>query len=163
MKKTLPATVGSGASALHEASMDPCRAVTSELRGGHGHEEPKGATGGRVGTLRRLVVALPLALIAGDCLLTAPLDADYPAVEQSAAPAVVPSAPPPTVDERALVQPAGTLWVPGYWWWGADGYQWIPGHHVALPPGPGLVWVPPRYEIRDGVRYYWAGRWVEHR
>lgn len=67
-------------------------------------------------------------------------------------------APPPMLVEAPPIPPfADAIWVGGYWVWEGD-WVWARGHWMA-PPRPGLVWVHPYYEHRDGVVLFITGYW----
>ena len=52
----------------------------------------------------------------------------------------------------------GTIWTPGYWAYGGDGYYWVPGTWV-LPPAAGLYWTPPYWGFESGSYLFHAGYW----
>ena len=57
---------------------------------------------------------------------------------------VVMQAPPAAQQEVPSPRPSSShVWVPGYWTWRNNQYQWMAGHWEA-PPRSGAVWVPPR-------------------
>lgn len=87
------------------------------------------------------------------------------AVPAVAAPAVpvafvqVPMQPPrPRMERRPRMIPPGQSWVPGYWAWNANQYEWTPGH-VEAPPRPRAQWVSPRIERRGRNTVFIPGRW----
>jgi hypothetical protein len=55
----------------------------------------------------------------------------------------------------------GSIWQPGYWAWGPDGYYWVPGTYVA-PPSLGLLWTPGFWGMNPyGAGYSWnQGYWA---
>lgn len=74
----------------------------------------------------------------------------------------VTQAPPPMQQEVIVARPArpspGHAWVPGYWTWRNDRYEWMAGHWE-MPPNPGADWVAPRWEQEgSGYRFY-EGYW----
>jgi len=51
------------------------------------------------------------------------------------------------------------IWTPGYWYWGDDGYYWVPGTWVEAPE-EGLLWTP-GYWGYDNGNYIWNdGYWA---
>jgi hypothetical protein len=56
------------------------------------------------------------------------------------------------------VAPAGSVWIPGYYYPVGPRYYWRAGYY-ARPPYVGAYWTAPRYY---GGRYY-AGYWGRHR
>jgi hypothetical protein len=74
-------------------------------------------------------------------------------VEVSAAP------PPAQVDVETPIPGPGYVWIGGAWVWGPAGrWEWQ-GGHWDRPPHPGAVWVPHRYEYRNGRRVFVRGGW----
>jgi len=73
---------------------------------------------------------------------------------------VVTQAPPAVQQEVVLAQPSsGHKWVPGYWTWRNNRYEWMAGHWE-LPPNSNSVWVAPRWERRsDGAYQFYEGYW----
>ena len=73
-------------------------------------------------------------------------------------------APPPlpVVEQPACPAP-GYLWIPGYWGWNNDyyDYYWVPGVWVA-PPRVGLLWTPPWWGWNNGVYAFNQGYWGSH-
>ncbi|WP_255653997.1 YXWGXW repeat-containing protein [Corallococcus sp. EGB] len=47
------------------------------------------------------------------------------------------------------------VWAPGYWYWGANGYEWVSGTWME-PPRPGLVFVSPHW-VRRGPSWVFVG------
>lgn len=47
------------------------------------------------------------------------------------------------------------VWAPGYWYWGANGYEWVAGSWME-PPRPGLVFVSPHW-VRRGLSWVFVG------
>jgi hypothetical protein len=70
----------------------------------------------------------------------------------------VTEAPPPLIVETAPVAPGpGFVWIGGCWVWHG---HWVWEHgHWARPPHAGAVWVPHRYEYRNGVHVFIRGGW----
>jgi hypothetical protein len=55
----------------------------------------------------------------------------------------------------------GYLWVPGYWAWDPDAYDyyWVPGTWV-LAPQPGYLWTPPWWGWDGAAYYFHEGYWA---
>ncbi len=71
---------------------------------------------------------------------------------------VVTEAPPPAPTEVVTVSPGPAfVWIGGNWVWHGR-WVWERGHW-ARPPHPGAVWVPHRYEYRNGVHVFIRGGW----
>jgi hypothetical protein len=84
-------------------------------------------------------------------------------VVTSAAPAInttiVTVAPPALQSEVVLAQPAPNyVWVPGYWTWHNESYQWVAGNWQ-LPPNSSSVWVAPRCEQQGNAYKFTEGYW----
>ena len=62
------------------------------------------------------------------------------------------------VYEQPMCPEAGTMWTPGYWAYGPDGYYWVPG---AWEPAPyvGALWTPPYWGWSGGQFVFNAGYW----
>jgi len=72
---------------------------------------------------------------------------------------VVTQTPPALQQEVVLAQPTPDhKWLPGYWTWRNDQYQWMAGHW-ALPPSSGAVWVAPRWEQQGNAYRFYEGYW----
>jgi hypothetical protein len=71
---------------------------------------------------------------------------------------VIPEAPPPIIVETQTLAPGpGFIWIGGAWVWRG---QWIWTHgYWSRPPHPGAVWVPHRYQYRNGIHVYVQGYW----
>jgi hypothetical protein len=68
-------------------------------------------------------------------------------------------APPALQSEVALAQPSPNyIWVPGYWTWNNQRYEWTSGHW-AMPPHPGAMWVAPRWEQQGNAYKFTEGYW----
>jgi hypothetical protein len=70
-------------------------------------------------------------------------------------------APPRPLVERVVVRPSpGYAWLGGYYRWTGRSYVWVAGRW-ALPPRPGVVWVPPHwnYVRARGSYVFVAGFW----
>lgn len=65
----------------------------------------------------------------------------------------------PDYTQPALTVP-NSIWQPGYWAWGQDGYYWVPGTWVQ-PPETGLLWTPGYWGVNtNGAGYMWnPGYW----
>ena len=72
---------------------------------------------------------------------------------------VVMQAPPAAQQEVPSPRPSSThVWVPGYWTWRNNQYQWMAGHWEA-PPRSGAVWVPPRWQPEGSSWRFYEGYW----
>ena len=73
---------------------------------------------------------------------------------------IVTQAPPVLQQEVVLAQPSSShKWVPGYWTWRNNRYEWMAGHWE-LPPNSSSVWIAPRWERRtDGSYQFYEGYW----
>jgi len=73
---------------------------------------------------------------------------------------VVTQAPPSLQQEVVLAQPSSShKWIPGYWTWRNNRYEWMAGHWE-VPPTSNSVWVAPRWEHRtDGSYQFYEGYW----
>jgi hypothetical protein len=65
----------------------------------------------------------------------------------------------PRVNVYAPIGPR--VFIPGYWGWGVSGYYWNEGSW-AVPPQPGMVWVPPGWNWDAGrQQWFWRnGYWT---
>jgi len=65
------------------------------------------------------------------------------------------------VYEQPQVTAPNSIWTPGYWAWGPEGYYWVPGTYVQ-PPSLGMYWTPGYWgENSNGAGYAWnAGYWA---
>ncbi len=62
------------------------------------------------------------------------------------------------VEERPAAPSPNHVWIAGHWAWRAGHHVWLGGHY-ALPPGPGYVWEPARWE-REGKGWtFFEGHW----
>jgi Domain of unknown function (DUF4124)/WXXGXW repeat (2 copies) len=69
------------------------------------------------------------------------------------------TAPPAVVEEeQPPLSQVGSIWTPGYWYWRAQGYFWIPGAWVR-PPQTGLLWTPPYWSSAGAVFVFHPGHW----
>ena len=73
---------------------------------------------------------------------------------------VVTQAPPALQTEVAQARPSSDhVWVPGYWTWRNNRYEWMAGHWE-VPPRTNAVWVSPRWErLADGSYRFYEGFW----
>ncbi|MEJ1973243.1 MAG: YXWGXW repeat-containing protein [Lacunisphaera sp.] len=64
---------------------------------------------------------------------------------------IVTQAPPAMQQEVVQARPSSAhVWVPGYWSWRNNRYEWMSGHWE-IPPRTDAVWVAPRWErLGDG-------------
>ena len=72
---------------------------------------------------------------------------------------VITQAPPQLQQEVILAQPTTRhIWLPGYWTWQNDRYEWMAGHWE-LPPASATVWVAPRWEQQGNAYKFTEGYW----
>ena len=73
---------------------------------------------------------------------------------------IVTQSPPAAQQEVVLAQPSSEhKWVPGYWTWRNERYEWMAGHWE-IPPSQSSVWVAPRWDRRsDGSYQFYEGYW----
>jgi hypothetical protein len=72
---------------------------------------------------------------------------------------IVTQAPPAMQQEVVLAQPSPQhVWLPGYWTWRNERYEWMAGHWE-LPPNSGSVWVAPRWEQEGNAFRFYEGYW----
>jgi len=81
-------------------------------------------------------------------------------VQQPAGTIIVMQAPPAVQQEVVLAQPSSDhKWIPGYWTWRNNRYEWMAGHWE-LPPSSSAVWTAPRWErTSDGGYRFYEGFW----
>jgi hypothetical protein len=71
--------------------------------------------------------------------------------------------PPPLREDVRLAQPSREhVWIKGYWRHDGRIHIWVTGHWEK-PPHPGLAWIEPRWEPREGGYVFIPGSWSEHR
>lgn len=73
---------------------------------------------------------------------------------------VVVQAPPAAQQEVVVARPSDRhLWVPGYWTWRNERYEWMAGHWE-VPPTSGANWMTARWERTSDGRYrFYEGYW----
>lgn len=73
---------------------------------------------------------------------------------------IVTQAPPVQQPEVAQARPSSDhVWVPGFWTWRNNRYEWMAGHWE-IPPRTNAVWVSPRWErLPDGAYRFYEGFW----
>ncbi|MGH7946304.1 MAG: hypothetical protein ACREF9_15030 [Opitutaceae bacterium] len=72
---------------------------------------------------------------------------------------VVMQAPPAPQQEVPTQRPsADHAWVPGYWTWRNNQYQWMKGHWE-VPPRLGAGWIPPRWQQEGASWRFFEGYW----
>lgn len=72
---------------------------------------------------------------------------------------VVTQAPPVPQTEIAQPQPSNLhAWIPGYWTWRNERYEWLAGRWE-LPPRSSAVWVAPRWEREGNAYRFYEGYW----
>lgn len=72
---------------------------------------------------------------------------------------IVNQAPPAPPPEAVIAQPTQNhVWIPGFWTWRNERYEWMAGHWE-VPPRSSSEWVNPRWE-NDGNAYrFFEGYW----
>lgn len=72
---------------------------------------------------------------------------------------VVMQAPPAAQQEVPTARPSTShVWVPGYWTWRNNQYQWMAGRWD-VPPRTGGVWIPPRWQQEGTSWRFYEGYW----
>jgi hypothetical protein len=72
---------------------------------------------------------------------------------------VVMQAPPAVQSETPSPRPSTShVWVPGYWTWRNNQYQWMAGRWD-VPPRVGAVWIPPRWQPEGSSWRFYEGYW----
>jgi hypothetical protein len=72
---------------------------------------------------------------------------------------MVTQAPPALQQEVATARPSSNhQWVPGYWTWRNNRYEWMAGHWE-VPPRTNATWVAPRWEMENGAYRFYEGYW----
>lgn len=102
-----------------------------------------------------------LALAAACAALTGCVVAPaYPAYDGGMAGEVyAPMAPPPLQTEVIPIAPSPVhVWIGGSWGWSSGRYAWRPGYW-AVPPRPGYVWQPRRWDHGPRGWQSRGGRW----
>jgi hypothetical protein len=66
--------------------------------------------------------------------------------------------PAPRVEAYGYAPGPGYVWIPGYYSYTGNSYNWV-GGRWALPPRPHAVWVPGHYVDRHGHQEYIGGHW----
>jgi len=82
------------------------------------------------------------------------------ATPSAASTIIVTSAPPAVQQEVVVARPSSAhVWIPGYWTWRNNRYEWMSGHWE-VPPRTDAVWVSPRAErLSDGTYRFYEGFW----
>ncbi len=72
---------------------------------------------------------------------------------------VVMQAPPSAQQEVPSARPSAShAWVPGYWTWRNNQYQWMAGRWD-VPPRTGGAWIPPRWQQEGTSWRFYEGYW----
>jgi len=113
--------------------------------------------------LKYALLVLAGAFLASGCVVRERVvyrqpPAQVVATEPAGTEVTVTEAPPPPIVETVAVSPGPAfVWIDGVWAWHG---RWVwEGGHWAHPPRPGAVWVPHRYEYRNGVHVFVRGGW----
>lgn len=107
----------------------------------------------------RAALALVAAAMLSACIVV-PAHRGYHDGGYAAGTAVIVDAPPPPPQYEvvpALPYP-GALWIGGYWGWGGNRHQWVPGHYER--PRAGYRYEPHRWENNGGRWHLRAGGWM---
>ncbi len=71
-------------------------------------------------------------------------------------------APPPLPEyQQPELTAPNDEWTPGYWYYGPQGYYWVPGAWVA-PPYQGALWTPAYWGFVGGRYRFHHGFWARH-
>ncbi|MGB0125333.1 MAG: hypothetical protein WBP63_17960, partial [Silvibacterium sp.] len=62
------------------------------------------------------------------------------------------------VYEQPICPEPNSMWTPGYWSWGDDGYYWVPGTWVEAPSA-GVLWTPGYWGWNNGSYLWNNGYW----
>lgn len=83
-----------------------------------------------------------------------------PTANTSGGTLIVTQAPPPVQTEVMGAKPSSAhYWVPGYWNWSNNRYEWVSGHWE-VPPRSDAVWIAPRTDrLSDGSYRFHEGYW----
>ncbi|MDH2909439.1 MAG: BcpO-related WXXGXW repeat protein [Candidatus Eremiobacteraeota bacterium] len=69
---------------------------------------------------------------------------------------------PPAIPSSSYLQPAppapNSMWIPGYWNWNGNAYNWVAGRWT-YAPSPGLVWTPSYWQATPAGYLYHSGYW----
>jgi len=105
----------------------------------------------------KVLKSIVLAVATGLCVAGCGIHFSAPPAEMA-----VSSAPPPLPVEVGVQTPMpgrDYVWIGGVWVWGPGGnWVWQAGHWDR-PPFRGAVWVPHRYEYRNGRHVFVRGGW----
>jgi hypothetical protein len=103
------------------------------------------------------VVSAPPPSAPNTVVYTAPTPAPVATVQSPNV--VVTQAPPALVSEAVTAQPSSRhVWIPGYWTWRNERYEWMAGHWE-VPPTSTSTWVAPTWQ-REGSGYrFYEGHW----
>ena len=72
---------------------------------------------------------------------------------------IVTQVPPTPQVEAVTARPsADHVWIPGYWSWRNNRYEWV-GGHWEIPPYSGQTWIAPRWEQEKGAYRFYEGYW----
>ena len=105
------------------------------------------------GPPRRAVVVREPVVVRQAPVVVAPAPAPYIGAE-----VVAESAPPAPLAEVQMASPGvDFVWIPGVWVWEGR-WVWTAGRWER-PPHPGAIWVPHRYEYRNGAHVFIRGGW----
>ena len=73
---------------------------------------------------------------------------------------VVMQAPPPAPPPEAVTaRPSSDhVWIPGYYTWRNNRYEWMAGHWE-VPPYASAKWMTPRWQTESGAYRFYEGYW----
>ncbi len=108
--------------------------------------------------LKSVVLASLAGLFAAGCNVYVRPGGVVATVPGEVAVAGPPPAAPPYVDVVPVCPGPDFVWIGGIWVWGGSGWVWENGRWDRRPH-PGAVWVPHRYEYRNGRHVFVRGGW----
>lgn len=129
-------------------------AAGAVLGGIVGHQSGEAGAGAALGAAAGGLAGAAIGNAADRRAENAATDADRGYVVQQ-----IPPAPTSAPYEPVPVRPSGTaVWIPGYYEYAGNQYQWVPGRWENPPPGA-RVWVPPTWQSTGNGYTYVRGYW----
>jgi len=106
-----------------------------------------------------VVVAASPVVVTSQTTTTTPAGQTVTTQTQPVNTVFVSQAPPAFQAEVVVARPSSDyLWVPGYWTWKDNRYEWMAGHWE-IPPHSNSVWVAPHWEPEAGGYRFYEGYW----